>query len=527
MTDSAMCPSVTPGTAGGPDPRRWKALILLCVTNFMIILDAQIVILALPSIGRHLHLSTGAGQWVLSAYLLTFGGLLLFGGRLADLFGRRRLFLTGTALFLASSLLCGLSWSGGILIAARVVQGISAAIMAPAALAILATTFSDAAERNKALAWWASMGGIGATAALLIGGILTTGLGWQAIFYLNVPVAVILLTCAPRLLAESRDRRRVRSLDPAGALTITAGLMLLIVAIVQEPTLGWSSGLVVGPLAGAAVLIAAFVVIEHRSPAPLVPLRILRSRMLVGGNLSIAVIAMMAWGMGFTVSAYVQNVLGWSPLHFGLATTVMTIMTVVGAYAAKAGVSKIGIRPVAVTSMALMGVGSLLLAQATANGSLAALFAGLFIFGPGLGGGPVAVIAAAMSSVAEHDTGIASGINTAAFQIGAGLGTAVVSSVIISQISGPARLGLLGAGYQAGFLACVALAMVGACAAFVLLRPAPRSRSLSHPPLSQSAYRTTSDEPPLPEQAGRAERRTGSARMDKADRRLLQEEGPQ
>jgi EmrB/QacA subfamily drug resistance transporter len=417
-----------------PDPRRWKALILLCVTGFMVILDSQIVILALPSIERELRVAAGERQWVLSAYMLAFGGLLLFGGRLADLRGRRQMFIVGTVLFLVSSVLCGLAWSAGALIGARVVQGVSAAVMAPAALAILMNMFPAGAERNKALAYWSGVGGLGATVALLIGGPITQSLGWEWIFYLNVPVAVGLLVFAPILLLESRVRDQAGAYDPAGALTITLGLMLLIGAIVRVSSEGWANGSVVGMLLGAVVLIGLFIVVESRSAAPLVPLRIFRSRLFVGGNLAMVLFAMTALGMSTTVSAYAQRVLGYTPMQFGLGMSVMTLMTMVGAYAGQAGVTKVGFRPVAAVAIVLMGIGAFLLSQLSAYGTyFGDLFPGLLVFGLGLGGGPVAAISAALSSVDEEIAGVASGASNAAFQIGGALGAAVVCGVVVSQ----------------------------------------------------------------------------------------------
>jgi EmrB/QacA subfamily drug resistance transporter len=483
----------------GPDPRRWKALILLCVANFMIILDAQIVILALPSIERHLRMTVGAGQWVLSAYLLAFGGLLLLGGRLADLRGRRRMFMIGTTLFLMSSLLCGLAWTGEVLIVARVLQGVSAAMMAPAALATLMTMFPHGAERTKALACWSGVGGLGATAALLIGGTLTGTLGWGWIFLLNVPVAAGLLAFAPKLLAETRDSHRAHSYDVGGALTITLGLLSFIGAIVEAPTHGWVSWTVLGLLAAASILIGAFVTIERRSAAPLVPLAMFRSRLFVGGCLTIALITMIAWGTGFTVSEYAQSVLGYSPLRFGLATTALTVMTIVGAYTAQAAVTKFGTRVVAAASMVLMGSGAFLFSQVSVHGSYVKdLFPGLLILGLGIGGGPVAAITAAMSSIKEHEAGVASGINTAFFQIGAALGTAIVAGVIISEAGQSTRPTVLTGGIQAGFTACVALAIVGFVVVVILLRrEVSRNDSLGGESTEQSAsLRSKIPDPP-------------------------------
>jgi EmrB/QacA subfamily drug resistance transporter len=407
-------------------------------------------------------MTVGDGQWVLSAYLLAFGGLLLLGGRLADLRGRRQMFMIGTTLFLVSSLLCGLSWTGDVLIAARVLQGVSAAMMAPAALAILMTIFPDGTERTKALAYWSGVGGLGATAALLIGGTLTGTLGWGWIFFLNVPVAAGLLALAPKLLAETRDPQHAHTYDLGGALTITLGLLSLIGAIVEAPTDGWASSPVLGLLAAAAILTAAFVAVERRSTTPLVPLAMFRSRLFGGGCLTIALITMIAWGTGLTVSDYAQSVLGYSPLRFGLTTTALTVMTIVGAYTAQAAVTKFGTRTVAAASMVLMGSGAFLLSHVSVRGSyLVDLFPGLLILGLGIGGGPVAAITAAMSSIQEHQAGVASGINTAFFQIGAALGTAIVSGVIISQTGQSTRPTVLTEGFQAGFTACVAFAIVG------------------------------------------------------------------
>jgi EmrB/QacA subfamily drug resistance transporter len=476
VTDSTTTSSRPP--AVHPDSRRWKALALLCTANFMVTLDAQIVILALPSIQRRLHLAPGQGQWVLSGYLLAFGGLLLLGGRLADLLGRRRVFLAGTTLFGVSSLLCGLAWSGWALIAARAIQGTSAALMAPAALSILMTTFPEGDERNKALAYWSAAGALGATAALLIGGTLVGSLGWQWIFYLNVPVAVALLTLGPVLLLESRDPDRPRAYDPVGAITITAALVMLIAAIVHAPEAGWTSWQAIGLIVGAAVLLAVFIAVEQRSAAPLVPLRIFRSRLLVGGNLTMAVFAMLGWGTSFTVSGYAQQVLGFSPLRFGLGTTVLTLMAVVGAYAAQATLGRLSIQVVAAASMLLLGAGALLLTRVSAGGSyFGDVFLGLLVFGPGLGGGTVAAASAALSGVAEQEAGVASGTNTAAFQIGGALGTAIVTSVIVSQAPGSPSPATLTAGFQAGFTTCVVFAAVGLCAVMLLLGTRPARRT--------------------------------------------------
>src|SRR3954462_12654430 len=282
-----------------PDPQRWKALALLCTAFFMVILDSAIVVVALPSIDADLGFSDGDMQWVLSAYLLSFGGLLLLGGRAADLLGRRRVFMGGTMLFALASLACGLAVSVAGLIGARVVQGAAAAIMTPTALSIVTTTFTEGAERNKALGIWAAIGGIGATAAWLVGGPITEGLGWEWIFFINVPVALAVVLLSPVLLRESRDQQRSPRFDLAGAVTITGALVALVYAVVEAPRAGWAGGQTLGLLALSAALLGLFAWIEARSAAPLAPLRLFRSRALVGGNLLMFALGTLAFGMPF------------------------------------------------------------------------------------------------------------------------------------------------------------------------------------------------------------------------------------
>ena len=470
-----MSQASTPQTADSipatADPRRWKALALLVVVNFMVILDAQIVILALPAIEADLGFGAGGAQWVMTAYLLGFGGLLLLGGRTGDVFGQRRVFLTGTALFGLASLLCGLALSPEMLVWARAAQGVSAALMAPTALAILITTFAEGPGRNRALAVWGGFGGLGATAALLIGGVLTDLWGWEWIFFLNLPVAAALLVLAPVLLTETRNGGARRpGADPIGAITLTGALVLLCYAVIQAPAAGWVSVQTIGLLAAVAALAALFVVVESRGSAPLIPLSIFRSRNLVGGNAVMLLIGMAAWGVGLATSLYAQQVLGYSALVFGLGTAVLTVMAIVGSYAAQAVLGKIGVRVVAVVSALLLGVAALLLTQISADGSyFADLFLGLLLFGTGLGAGTVAASVAALAGVRDQDAGVASGTNTAAFQIGGALGAAVVTTVTLTHTLADTPEALT-AGFQAGFVACVVLAVVGLILAVTLLR---------------------------------------------------------
>jgi EmrB/QacA subfamily drug resistance transporter len=460
----------TSATESEPDPRRWRALALLCTAFFMVILDSAIVVVALPSIDAELGFSTGDLQWVLSAYLLSFGGLLLLGGRAADLLGRRRVFMIGTALFALASLACGLAGSVAALIAARVVQGVAAAIMTPTALSIVTTTFEEGAERNKALGIWAAIGGIGATAAWLVGGPVTDGLGWEWIFFINVPVAVGVVALSPVLLREIRDSAHGRRFDIAGAVTITAALVALVYAVVEAPAQGWASGQTLGLLAISAALIALFVAIEARSPAPLAPLRVFRSRALVGGNLVLFALGMLAFGMPFTLTQYAQEVLHYSPLEFGLASVVMPVTAALGSITGQAIATKGGLRPVATVGLALTGLGCLLLTQVSVDGSyLGDIFFALLVFGPGLGAAYVAGSIGSLAGVAAADAGLASGLNNSSFQIGGAIGVAIVSTVTVSRAHGSDPLAALTNGFQSAFATAIIFAAVGMLAAIVLL----------------------------------------------------------
>jgi EmrB/QacA subfamily drug resistance transporter len=445
-----------------PDPRRWKALALLCTAFFMVILDSAIVVVALPSIDADLGFSAGDLQWVLSAYLLSFGGLLLLGGRAADLLGRRRVFMVGTALFALASLACGLAGSTEALIVARIVQGVAAAIMTPTALSILMTTFEEGAERNKALGIWGAVGGVGATAAWLVGGPVTDGLGWEWIFFINVPVAIAVAALSPVLLSESRSRQIGRSFDVAGAVTITAALVALVYAVVEAPDAGWGSSQTLGLLAIAIALTAMFALVEARAAAPLAPLRVFRSRALVGGNLVLFALGMLAFGMPFILTQYAQGVLHYSPLEFGFASVVMPVTAAVGSITGQALATRGGLRPLLLAGMALTGLGCLVLTQVSVHGSyLGDIFLGLLVFGPGLGLVYVVGTIASLTGVDEADAGLASGLNNSSFQIGGAVGVAIVSTVAVSEAHGPDPLSALTNGFQSAFATAVAFAALG------------------------------------------------------------------
>ena len=462
-----------------PDPRRWWALALLCGAFFMVILDASIVVVALPSIEADLGFSASGLQWVISAYALTFGGFLLLGGRAADLLGRRRVFMVGIAAFTLASLLCGLAWSPEALIAARAIQGLGAAVMTPTGLSILMTTFPDGPERNKALGIWGALGGIGGTAGWLIGGSLVDGPGWEWIFFINIPLGLGAFLLCPILLRESKGAGARRSYDPAGALSVTGALVLLVYALVEAPDAGWGSTQTVGLLAGSATLFAVFAVIEARAKAPLVPLRILRSRTLVGANSAMLILAACGFGMPFLLTLYAQQVLGYSAMKFGLTSVVMPVTAAAGSMAGQAIVLRAGFRPVAAAGMALIGASCLFLTQVSVSGSyFGDIFLGLLIFGPGIGLTFVTTSIAALAGVVEQESGLASGLNNTAFQVGAALGVAVVSTVAVSRTddfiaeSGAGNMALaLTEGFQSGFVACAVLAGVGLVVSLLFLGP--------------------------------------------------------
>jgi EmrB/QacA subfamily drug resistance transporter len=487
MMMEPSAPAAPRAPAPALDPRRWWALALLCGAFLMVLLDSTIVIVALPSIQADLAFSEQGLQWVLSAYAITVAGLLLLGGRAADLLGRRRVFMVGIAFFTAASLFCGLAGSPAALLAGRAVQGVGAAIMTPTALSIISTTFPEGSERNKALGIWGGMGGIGASAGWLIGGPLVDGPGWEWIFFINIPLGLAALALSPVLLHESRAALSRRSYDPAGAVTITGALVLLVYAVVEAPDAGWGDVGTILLFAGSAVLLSAFALIESRHRAPLVPLRVLRSRTLVGANLVMVLFGTAAYGVPFILTLYAQQVLGYSAVKFGLGTAVLAVMVAVGSVVGQGIVLRAGFRAVAAAGMALIGAGSLLLTQVSVGGSyFGDIFFGLLVCGAGIGLAFVTATVAALAGVAEHEAGLASGLSNTALQIGAALGVAIVTSVAVSRSEdflaaneGANQLVVLNEGFQAAFLACVVLAGIGMALALVLLgrpRKAPHER---------------------------------------------------
>jgi EmrB/QacA subfamily drug resistance transporter len=415
------------------DPLRWKALAVVCAAFFMTVLDVSIVNVALPSIGRSLHFSQESLQWVVTAYAITFGGFLLLGGRAADLFGRRRLFLVGVVVFTAASFACGLASSEGMLIAARAVQGLGAAIISPAALSIITTTFEEGAERNKALGVWGAMGGSGAAVGVLAGGVLTKYLGWEWIFYVNVPVGVIAFALTPRLVRESRVERESTP-DIAGAVTVTGGIAMLVYAVSNAPNHGWGTSWTLSRLAIAIVLLVAFVVIETRVKDPLMPFSIFRHRTVTGANVSALLLGGVTFSNFFILTLYVQNVLQYSALKTGITFVATAGSAVLFAGLAQALVTKVGAKPVMIVGFVALTAGMIWYTQIPVHASFASdLLPGYLFVGFGLPFTFIPVSIAALAGIEPNEAGLASGLLNTTQQVGGAVGVAVASSVLLTH----------------------------------------------------------------------------------------------
>ena len=353
------------------DSRRWGALAIVIAAQFMVILDVAIVNVALPSIKDDLGFSEASLQWVITAYAIVFGGALLLGGRLADLFGRRRVFLVGMGLFTVSSLLSGLAWSEGALIVFRGLQGLGGALLAPAALSILMTTFSEGRERNLALGIWGAASGSGAAAGVLLGGVLTSYLDWSWIFFINIPVGLAVMALTPWLLAESRAEVGHRHFDLAGAVTVTAGVMLLVYAMTRAAEDGWLTPSTLGLLSASVVLLVAFLIVELRTRVPLLPLRIFRQRTLAVANATAVLVAAVAFSEFFLLTLYLQQVLDFSPVETGLAFLPITLTIIVVSNVAQTLVTRIGVRPVLTTGLVLAAGALAYFARLPADGHYA------------------------------------------------------------------------------------------------------------------------------------------------------------
>jgi EmrB/QacA subfamily drug resistance transporter len=402
----------------------------------MVILDVAIVNVALPSIKTDLGFSQTGLQWVITAYAILFGGTLLLGGRLADLLGRRRMFVAGLALFALSSLLSGFAWSAGSLIAFRAVQGLGGALLAPAALSLLMTTFAEGRERNRALGIYGAASGSGAAAGVLLGGVLTSYFGWSWIFFVNVPVAAIAIALTPYLLRESRADLAHRHFDLAGAASVTSGLMLLVYGLTRATTDGWSSPVTLGLIGAAAALVAAFVAIESRSRSPLLPLRIFRLRALSAANVTMALVGAVTFSEFFVLTLYVQDVLHYSAVQSGVAFVAFALSVVVASNLAQAVVGRVGVRPTLVAGLALATISLGLLTRLPVDGHYFwDLFPAFVLGGAGLGFAFVPVTIASLTGVERADAGVASGLVNTARQIGGAIGLATVSTIAASASS--------------------------------------------------------------------------------------------
>ena len=455
--------------------RRWLALVLLAAAQFVVVLDASIVNVALPSIGRALDFNQDDLSWVVNAYTLTFGGFLLLGGRLADLLGRRRVFIAGLILFSLASLAGGLAQSDVWLIAARAVQGLGAAIISPAALSLVTTMFAEGAERNRALGVWGAVAGSGGAAGVLLGGILTQYAGWEWVLFVNVPIGLAAAFVSPRLLPESRDEGP-RVFDVAGATTVTAGLALFVYALVDANNAGWGSTQTIGLIAISVALLGAFIVIERRTSNPLMPFSIFRLRTLRGADVVGLLIGMSLFGVFFFLSLYMQQVLGYDALKTGFAYLPLALNIIVSAGVASQLVTRIGFKPTLIAGMLLVGGGLIWFAQVSPTGGYVSdvLFPSI-ILAWGLGLAFVPVTVAAVTGTRPDEAGLASGLINTAQQVGGALGLAILaavangrtSDVIASGVRNPAVA--LTEGFQDAFLVGAGFALLGAVLAAVMI----------------------------------------------------------
>ncbi len=450
-------------------PSKWLVLVIACLAQFMVVLDASVVNIALPSVQRGLHFSAANLQWVVNGYTLIFGGFLLLGGRAADLLGRKRLFTAGVLLFTLASLLNGFAQSSGMLIVGRGLQGLGGALVSPAALAIITTTFTDSGERTKALGVWSAIAASGAAVGLLMGGVLTDVASWRWVFFVNVPVGIITIAMAVRYVAESRIEVENRSFDLAGAVTVTGGLVVLVYAIVKAQAYGWGSAKTIGLLAAAVALLAVFMTIEARSKAPLMRLSIFRVRALAVADLVLLLVASGMFGMFFFASLYVQEILGYSPLRAGLAFLPVTAGIIIGAGLAQQLIKRVGVRNVSTFGIALASAGMLVLTQLPVHGQYVSdLLVGLLPMSLGMGLTFVPITLMGTSGVSDEDAGLASGLFNTAQQVGGSLGLAILSTLAASQTtsvlhatSPAAVLAARVSGYHVAFLAAAIMLASG------------------------------------------------------------------
>jgi EmrB/QacA subfamily drug resistance transporter len=466
---------------------------VIVAAQFMVVLDIAIVNVALPSIKTDLNFSEAGLQWVISSYAIVFGGFLLLGGRLADILGRRRLFASGLALFAASSFLCGIAWSEGSLIAFRALQGLGGALLAPAALSILMTTFAEGRERNLALGIWGAASGSGGAAGVLLGGVLTSYLSWSWVFFVNIPVGVIVVAVSPWLLRESRSALAHRHFDVAGATSVTAGLMLLVYALTRAAESGWGDATTVFLLAGSALLIALFLAIELRSAAPLLPLRIFRGHTLAAANVIAVLVGALAFSQFFLLTLYMQQVLHYSALQTGVGFAATTLAIVLFANVGQTLVTRLGIRPVLTSGLLLVAAALALLTQLPAHGQYFwDLFPAYLLSGIGMAFTFVPMTIAGLTGVAVADAGVASGLINTSRQIGGAVGLAAVTTIAAASTSHGVAGSLAGAelthGFRTAFDVLTVLPLLGVAVAVRFVAP-------SQPAVMEQTFETDTNEP--------------------------------
>jgi EmrB/QacA subfamily drug resistance transporter len=458
------------------DPKRWKALALLSVAYLMVVLDLSIVNVALPSIQTDLGFSPEDLQWIVSGYALTFGGFLLLGGRMGDLLGRRLVFMIGLAAFAGFSLLAGFATSPEMLIVARLLQGAAGAILSPSVFSIVSVMFSEGSERNKALGILGAVAGSGAAIGVLLGGVFTQYVGWEWIFFVNIPIGLGALLLVPRYVRESRADGLTKHFDTAGAVTVTGSLMLLVYGLTQSTNAGWASLQTIGVLAGSAVLMAAFLAIELRSRSPLVPLGFFRRRTPTGANIVGLGLGTTVFGMFFLLSLYMQQVLGFSAMQTGAAYLAIALTAVVSSGISQALVTRIGVKPVLATGMSLLAGGLLYFTQVSPQGSYVGdLLPGFLLVGVGLGFSFVPVSIAALAGIGGREAGLASGLINTTQQVGGALGLAVLATISTTRTenllaSGTEPASALTTGFAAAFWVGVGFALISLAATLLALR---------------------------------------------------------
>ena len=480
IVKAAAGPGIQParGPADGQARHRGLALGLILLAQLLVVIDGSIVTLALPAIQRGLGFSPVGLQWVLSAYALAFGGFLLLGGRLADLLGRRRVLIIGAAVFTAASLACGLAGSAGALIAARAVEGVGAALMAPAALALILVLFPEGAERNKALGAFGAVTGAGAAIGVLAGGMLTTWLSWPWIFFVNLPVGALIVAAARSLLPESRADLGHRRFDAAGAVTVTGGLTLLVYAVVTAGSHGWASAATIGLLTAAGALIVGFAVIEARSAAPLLPLSFFRNLTVTGANLAGLLMGALMFPMFVFLSLYMQQVLGYSALKSGLAFLVIAAGMIVSSGAAQGLVTRAGPKVVLVAGLLGFAAAQVLFIRLPATGGFTTdLLPGYVLVAAALGLAFVGDFIASSTGVSPADAGVASGLINTSQQIGGAIGLAVTTTVAAARTTALLRAGhpsavALTGGFHDAFVVTAVLALAAAGVAAIFIRRA-------------------------------------------------------